>query len=487
VVLAWLWRRTQRGSLTVLPQRLVYCLPMRTLVVQTVEAARRWVTGLQEQDLLTEPCGVHVLMGGEQRDEWDVHPERNAVIVGTQDMLISRLLNRGYGMSRYRWPMHFGLLGNDCLWVMDEVQLMGTGLATTVQVDAFQKRFWSPARKCHFLWMSATLGRSLLATKDREDAGLAEIVPERSFSLSGSERKERAVQPRITAEKSIELRREPPPIRNRGGILDQHRPERMSLAILNTVPVAQDWFRRVRDDLAAGEKGEAERPPELVLLHSRFRPSDRQRHMANLQRFADSQGKDTGAVAGHPGLVVVSTQVVEAGVDISSVRLWSEIAPWSSVIQRLGRLNREGRQDEASAVFWMPGLVDENAKGAPNESKKKQERVGPYLKRDVDTARGLLEMVRREMDAGHAYREALDVVLATAESRKALEVEYEAVIRPHDFLDLFSTEPDLAGGFTDISRFVRNQDRNVDVYVFWRDTGLHRIVTVPGIGSSGTG
>src|SRR5437762_12957048 len=28
-------------------------------------------------------------------------------------------------MSRYRWPMHFGSLNNDCLWVMDETQLMG--------------------------------------------------------------------------------------------------------------------------------------------------------------------------------------------------------------------------------------------------------------------------------------------------------------------------------------------------------------------------
>ena len=29
--------------------------------------------------------------------------------------------------------MHFALLNNDCLWVMDEVQLMGNGLATTAQ------------------------------------------------------------------------------------------------------------------------------------------------------------------------------------------------------------------------------------------------------------------------------------------------------------------------------------------------------------------
>src|SRR5437773_68 len=41
------------------------------------------------------------------------------------DALCAAAINRRYGMSRYRWPMHFGTLNNDCLWVMDETQLMG--------------------------------------------------------------------------------------------------------------------------------------------------------------------------------------------------------------------------------------------------------------------------------------------------------------------------------------------------------------------------
>lgn len=53
-------------------------------------------------------------------------------------MLLSRALNRGYAMSRYRWPMHFGLLNNDCLWVMDEIQLMGPGVPTACQLEAFR-------------------------------------------------------------------------------------------------------------------------------------------------------------------------------------------------------------------------------------------------------------------------------------------------------------------------------------------------------------
>jgi CRISPR-associated endonuclease/helicase Cas3 len=42
-------------------------------------------------------------------------------------------------MGRFRWPMHYGLLNTDCLWVFDEVQLMSTGLATSTQLQAFRR------------------------------------------------------------------------------------------------------------------------------------------------------------------------------------------------------------------------------------------------------------------------------------------------------------------------------------------------------------
>ncbi len=102
--------------------------------------------------------------------------------------------------------------------------------------------------------------------------------------------------------------------------------------------------------------------------------------MGSLQRFVEQQSKETGAVNDHPGLVVVSTQVIEAGIDISGVRLWSEIAPWASDVQRLGRLNREGKQEGAMATFWMPSGNEENGKGAPNESKKKGSGSAPTSK-----------------------------------------------------------------------------------------------------------
>ena len=119
VVLAWLWRRRHLPKST--PRRLVYCLPMRVLVEQTHERVENWIKALG----LQKKIGLHLLMGGEAEDDWDLYPEREAVLIGTQDMLLSRALNRGYALSRYRWPVQFGLLNNDCLWVYDEVQFNG--------------------------------------------------------------------------------------------------------------------------------------------------------------------------------------------------------------------------------------------------------------------------------------------------------------------------------------------------------------------------
>jgi len=112
-ILGWLyWRLTWQQN----TRRLVYCLPMRTLVEQTHNCSELWIRRLEESRLLEcdEACRVrvHVLMGGADSTDWDEQPERDAILIGTQDMLLSRTLNRGYGVSRYRWPMHFGLLNN---------------------------------------------------------------------------------------------------------------------------------------------------------------------------------------------------------------------------------------------------------------------------------------------------------------------------------------------------------------------------------------
>lgn len=129
ILLAWLHKRQRQDAHT--PRRLVWCLPMRVLVEQTARLARQWTATLAGAGLLSRAPAVHVLMGGDVARDWDLRPEDDAILIGTQDQLLSRALNRGYAMSRFRWPLDFALLHNDAFWVFDEVQLMGAGLPTS--------------------------------------------------------------------------------------------------------------------------------------------------------------------------------------------------------------------------------------------------------------------------------------------------------------------------------------------------------------------
>lgn len=421
VILGWLWQR--RVNPTQTPRRLVYCLPMRVLVEQTHKNAEGWLKELG----LDERVRVYVLMGGEDTEDWDLYPEREAILVGTQDMLLSRALNRGYGMSRYRWPMHFGLLHADCLWVFDEIQLMGSGLATTAQLAAF--RADPTGDGCYSFWMSATLHRTWLETVDfRDKAKSLPLVKLEKEDLAarelrgGYEAKKPLDMTKATMGDCEGLAQE---------IIEAHtKAKGRTLVVVNTVGRARELHGVVQRALR-----KAKVPITPVLIHSQFRPPDRNRQMKRLLAEPDEDG-----------MLVISTQVVEAGVDVSAHTLFTELAPWSSLVQRFGRCNRRGRENETARVCWID---------LPSK-KEEQENLGhPYELEDLLAARKLL----RDLDeVGPKSLEGVPHEQAS---------DHKWVIRRKDFTDLFDTTPDLAGNDIDIDRYVREVEES-DVQVFWR-------------------
>ena len=167
VLVTWLLHRVEERNRN-WPTRLVWCLPMRTLVEQTESEAHKLLAELK----LVDRVDVHVLMGGVEAKHWYDKPEKPAILIGTQDMLLSRALNRGYAMGRAAWPRAFGLLNTDAFWVMDEVQLMGVGLATSAQLQAFNEQDRTEKEtadkpRCTW-WMSATLQPKWLESPETE-------------------------------------------------------------------------------------------------------------------------------------------------------------------------------------------------------------------------------------------------------------------------------------------------------------------------------
>jgi CRISPR-associated endonuclease/helicase Cas3 len=171
----------------------------------------------------------------------------------------------------------------------------------------------------------------------------------------------------------------------------------------------------------------------LTLIHSRFRLVERKERV---QELLQAEGK--------PG-IVISTQVVEAGVDISAEVLFTELAPWSSLVQRFGRCNRRGK-DKNARIFW----IDLDA----------QELASPYENDQLTRARKRLHQLAGA-DASPAKLETLPL---TAEDNP----QTVHVIRSKDFVELFDTTPDLAGNDIDIDHYVRETDDS-SVHIFWRE------------------
>ena len=442
------------------PRRLVWCLPMRTLVEQTEQVIREWFGALSagkvdKDGRLPRPEDIHVLMGGVEAARWLDCPERPAVIVGTQDMLLSRALMRGYASSRALWPMEFALLHEDTQWVFDEVQLMGAGRATSAQLEAFRRRENSRTRQegrsdgcpARSLWISATLDPMWLRMVDHPTP-----APQATLTVEPLSEKHDRLRRLATARKALKQADAKPASAKPAdvklyiealtdSVVSAHRPNHLTLAIVNRVERAQA-LREALERRFAAHIGET---PELALVHSRFRSADRRREMDRLLgRTADRQ--DGGV---QDDLIVVATQAVEAGVDVSAAVLFTELAPWSSMVQRFGRANRYAEVPGGAVVHWIDLLDD-----GPEDGKDAAVQARPYQAEDLRAAR---EQLRLLADAAPAnLPEPADI----APPRR--------VIRRKDLEELFDTDPDLTGFDVDISPYVRDA-KDTDIRVFWRD------------------
>jgi CRISPR-associated endonuclease/helicase Cas3 len=433
VTLGWAWRRLTFKEPG--PRRLVWCLPMRTLVEQTAREAARWMQGVAvdfEQAQQPVPT-VHILMGGRVESDWRIHPEMPAILVGTQDMLLSRALMRGYGMSRFGWPIDFGLLHTDALWVFDEVQLMGAARATSTQLEAFRRMAgWRHIGLSRSLWVSATLDPKWLNTTEFREEIPSPVVlswnddsPPESAVLAARLDAIKRLRRADTSLTADGVRK--PEVYARAlarEVVDAHQSGTTTLVIVNTVRRAQALYAALAEA--------APHVAERLLIHSRYRPPDRR---ALEERLRTGVAMDR---------IIVATQAVEAGVDMTSAVLFTELAPWSSLVQRFGRCNRAGELNAwgGAEVRWIDIEAQDNNAAAQ-----------PY---ELDALRAAREIVSGLEEVSPRNLPPPSPPSAPAQ-----------VIRPKDFEELFDTDADLSGYDLDISPFIRDGD-DISVSLFWR-------------------
>lgn len=441
----WLYHRVERGD-DRWPRRLVWTLPMRVLVEQTADEVakslrrlgRLWAPGTDHRGKV----GVHLLMGGVgQGGEWNLYPEECAVFVATQDMALSRALNRGYAAPRARWPMEFGLLSHDALWIFDEVQLMDVGLATSAQLQAFfddDTHEGRGLRPRFSWWMSATLQPDWLRSVDTESHhGTWTSNP---IALTTDALEEGlATVPKALVTETVEAENHAAfarVVQSAHSASNDGEHGRITLVVCNTVDRASRTFDELKKLGVTGD---------LRLVHSRFRPHERATWKAAfLDRTACSPGVDR---------VIVATQVVEAGVDISATTLVTELAPWSSVVQRFGRCARYGG---SGAVVVVDRGRDEKS-------------ALPYTEEEFEAAHwAIAALAASSNDVGISSLEAFERGLSYMDRRRLYPYEPKQLLLRRELDELFDTTPDLTGADIDVSGFIRSGDER-DVSVFWLD------------------
>ena len=354
-----------RGATRRAPVRIAFVVDRRLVVDDAFTRAKKL-----QNVLLAVPCGpvtervAHALKklsgdgppliarrlrGGIPReDDWARTPSQPTVLCSTVDQIGSRLLFRGYGVSNIMKPVHAGLIGSDCLILLDEAHLAEPFRQTLDWVQMYKGINWREKQNANAPWGSALL----TATPGGK--------PTDAFSLDDEDKSHPILKKRLDAPKPAHLKENDDRKMDRGrqeilrvttitakvqDALDHFsKAENTSSCpaigvVLNRVARARSVFKYLKEKFSPEEA-------ECLLLIGPARPVDRDRLAGRLAPIRTDAERNLDKP-----LILIATQCIEAGVDIDLDALITEAAPLDCLRQRFGRLNRAGRDIETYAVI----------------------------------------------------------------------------------------------------------------------------------------
>lgn len=361
------------------PRRLVYVVNRRTVVDQATREAEKLRDRLPRVPemmarllgLAREPGGVPLAIStlrGQKAEsnEWWENPARPAVLVGTVDLIGSRLLFQGYRASYKRRPLFAGFLGHDALIVHDEAHLekpfqdlllhvrneqAGRGLKpfrvialtatprggedvfelTDAEKDPPESLPERPTEPIHHVWkrLKATKTLSLHRANDDKAGVVAKVVEQAAkFKDDGSKP---AVLVFVRTVKAVSEVRD--------ALTRKHKVESKAVCVLTGT-----MRGRERDRMADPRRPDAD--PVFARFLKRPKPDD--------------PPEDQWRIEPREGTVyLICTAAGEVGVDISADHLVCDLSTFESMAQRFGRVNRYGERSDTTVAVVYPDKFDE--------------------------------------------------------------------------------------------------------------------------------
>ncbi|MCW5891116.1 MAG: CRISPR-associated helicase Cas3' [bacterium] len=277
--------------------RILYALPLRTL-------ARKLAVDLRPVVERVDPSVRVTVQTGDQPEDDLLQGD---IVFTTIDQLLSAYLHVPLSLPRKLDNINAGgLVG--ALVVFDEVHLLEPARALGTAV--------------HLMENLRGLAQFVLATATLTTAARELLCSRRCLYEDGPQRAEFCEMPALRSRERTWTTCDGP--LDATEVLAAHRGGR-TLVVANTVRRAQDIGRAL---LASKPRG-----CQVIVLHGRFYTDDRKRAE---DRVAEIMGPDAPPC----DAIVVTTQVIEAGMDISCELLMTEVAPANAIVQRAGRCAR---------------------------------------------------------------------------------------------------------------------------------------------------
>ena len=355
VMALWLIARAADADV---PRKLVYVVDRRAVVDQ----ASRFAALLRENmpselaeclHLEDAPLPISTLRGGfADNRKWLEDPSKPAIIVGTIDMVGSRLLFEGYGVSRRMRPYHAGLLGVDTLFVLDEAHLCPPFEALLRQIEECRDSKFGPsgaeAQQAHFvprfrlLSLSAT-GRDVASAGRHTDHGV--------FRLEDEDQAEPIVRQRLEASKRMAVIEHsadgnlPEELATRALHLGYREAPQRVLVYCDKRKDAVAVKTKIDKEIKARKK-ESGALGESELLVGERRICEREA----LEGWLDKQGFFGTSTPPDAPTFLIATSAGEVGVDLDADHMVCDLVAFERMVQRFGRVNRRGRDGHSANI-----------------------------------------------------------------------------------------------------------------------------------------
>lgn len=450
VMAIWLVARANGAAV---PRRLVYIVDRRAVVDQATEVAVRLREYVDRDAQVKEALGLGTrslpisTLRGQHVDnrEWLEDPSSPSIIVGTVDMVGSRLLFEGYGTTRKMRPYHAGLLGADSLAVLDEAHLVPPfeKLLEAIAEDgaAFGPRDEPPRRLVppfKLLSLSAT-GRDLVGE---------------SFGLQEADLKHLVVRRRLDASKRLTVH----PLDDQTSLADALAEHAWRLCGKGAGPVRCIVFtdkrtvavavRKAIEKLAKGDKnaGIPAVQVDMELFVGGRRVFEREDAALRLARLGFIAGKKVERV--RPAFVI-ATSAGEVGVDLDADHMVSDLVAWERMVQRIGRVNRRGEPhaDGKPHVAEVVVVVEPPSADAQKAREKLRANKTPSAKEllaleAVDRREAVRKVIDQLQQIESGARDASSGALRALKERARGDAEIQGI------LDAATTPTPLRPGLT---------------------------------------